>query len=853
MPSNLDLLREGKAVEFEPGLSGRLNKEKKTLELSNGRILNVAHDTDYFPRDEQQLNLSRQKEDVEKKAKGPVGEFLHQYTSKGIPGGFGDWRSFLSQTPEEYTTRKHAENQVSQRISQESPYISAGATAANIATDIALTRGMSGVQAAPLLTLGSAGSRLVTEPQEVLGETAVSALAGKGLDITGNYFQRVANRRGLAREIPIQQQNVRNSNIAGQQAVNEANIAGKQAVNEANIAGKQAVNEANELQTEKFNFLKQNVKNTNESRLKQFEDDLNIRKNKILQEENAYEQRRFQRDAEIVRLKNKAETDKIERSATKAQSDAEYQTKKQAADLENKRMDEKFKQDNINYQEDLKKLPEMQKQAQQEYSENVIRNAEGISKAFPKKSRIDSSELGVNEFIEQSLQKSGRAASRESNQATKILKAIIPDGEILTGRELSTRYRALEGAIQKATPEVREILNEFKTHMGEKIPNILSNNLAYNRTIPFLKTQIEREVNGILDKMQLTTVGSSSRTFIKNRANSSLNQIFREITPQDFVNKMQNGEIKEKILKNILRYEDFAGGVSQVKPVTSRTMKLTTSELERRGIAPPNPLEEKYKEFLYLFKSKLDNAVAKAELKMVATEMDAAKKIGPKIKRTYGYAENINPPNPPISPSNVPYPETPPPIPPGEAFTLPPPVTPPGSPPPFPQKPSLVSPPTAPTSQNFVPENFNPQGFTPQAEPMLPPARGFAEQSGDFLEKNLFGGKTLTDNPITKLAGLKYVLGKGALPLEAAYAGMKGLTSPTAAGEAARMTFKQAGIQAIVSWAEKYPSYNNGILQDPQERRSLTKEIEDDFDIPIEQKAIMQSKVNRGIPLQQRL
>ncbi len=97
------------------------------------------------------------------------------------------------------------------------------------------------------------------------------------------------------------------------------------------------------------------------------------------------------------------------------------------------------------------------------------------------------------------------------------------------------------------------------------------------------------------------------------------------------------------------------------------------------------------------------------------------------------------------------------------------------------------------------------------------------------------------------------MLGSAAVPAEAAYVGMNALTSPTALGEAARMTFRQGGIQAIESWAQRYPSYQNGILQSPQDRRSLTKEIEDASDIPIEQKAVIQSKVNRGKPLQERL
>ena len=168
--------------------------------------------------------------------------------------------------------------------------------------------------------------------------------------------------------------------------------------------------------------------------------------------------------------------------------------------------------------------------------------------------------------------------------------------------------------------------------------------------------------------------------------------------------------------------------------------------------------------------------------------------------------------------------------------------------PPFPQKPNLMPEPTAPI----------PQTFSPQPEPMLSPASGMNEKLADFLEKGISPGKsTLLNNPLTKLAGLKYALGSAALPVEAAgaagYLVMKGLTSPTTGGTIARETFKQSGIKAIESWAQRYPSYNNGILNNPQDRRSLSKEIEDDYEIPIEQKAITQSKINRGIPLQQRL
>ncbi len=806
MPSNVERLRQGETIEFEPGLSGRLNRDKKTLELSNGYVLNVGHNPDYFPRDEKQRALSQQKEYMERGTKGMGGEFFHQFTTQGLAGSASDIASYLTQSGEEYATRKQAEQQVSHRISEESPYTSAAATVASFIPDIIATRGMSALKAAPLLTAASSGSRLLTEPGEVAGESLLSAGLGYGIDKAAGYLGRVAQRRGESRALPSR---------------------------------RQAVAEANAAQTEQFNALRQNTKSVNEARLQQHQVDLNTRQNTIIQEQNAYEQRKLQRDAEVIRLKNKWEMEKAQRSATAAQSDAEYRAAKSLADQENIRMSDHFKQQQFQFKQALEELPELQKKAQQEYSANVIKNAEGISNAFPKDSKIYSSQLGVGDFIDESIQKSGIAGSREANQAQRILKSLFPEGEILTGKELSSRYRALEEAIQKATPEVREVLNEFKNHMGERIPTILADNLAYTRIVPTLKKQIEREIFSILDTMTLAESGLASRSFLKSRATSNINRLFGELTPQNFMKKMQSGEIRDQILKSVMNPNDFgSGGLSSLKS-GRKAINISSEDIQRLGINIPNPSQIKFDEFSNLFMTKLDKSLAKAELKMIATDIDASTKLGAKVKKTYGTAEPVAPPNAPIAPEPLASP-----LPPAELPRIPPPQLPPpvapANIPPMPGKPVLMGEPPAPMLQ---------------AEPMLNPANGMAERTGDFLEKPLFGGggQGITNNPLVKLGGLKYLLGKAALPIELAYLGMKGLTSPTAAGEVARMTFKQGGIQAIKNWASKYPSYQNGILQSPQDRRSLTKEIEDNFEIPIEQKAVIQSKINRGRPLQERL
>lgn len=889
MPSKLDLLRQGQAIEFEPGLSGRLNKEKKTLELSNGRILNVANDRDYFPVNESQTKMSKQREYAEKGAKGSAGEFLHQYTSQGMAGGVGDWPAYLTQTGEDYAQRKAANAEVSQRISKESPFISGAATGANIATDLALTRGMSALKAAPLLTLGSAGSRIVTEPENVAAETAVGALGGKLLDAGGNWASKVATRRAANRALPAQQEVVRNSNIAGQLATDEANALQKQQFNtlskntktsnellqnkfkdetnqfkyenkllkdQENALQKQVRDEANALQKQQFNVLKQNTNTANETKLKQFQDDLSARENQIIQNKNAYEQQKIARDSEVLKLKNEYELAKMNRSKESIRLEGEYKAAKSSADTENKRLQNEFKESQQKYEQSLKELPRLQEEAQKEYSRNVLQRVDKIEKSFPKGSRIASDELDVIGFVQEKLEKSALAGSSEAAQANKILRSLFPSGETLTAKELASRYKAIEGAIQRSNPEVKNILNEFKTHLGEKIPNILSNNMAYERVIPSFSKQLVKDIESVFKKFpQNMTVRSGKE--IEKASKANLKKYIDNLTPSQFVEKIKNGEFRQELMDNLF----FEGGKSLVNAQGKVIGKVNVPEYVK-------VVED-------MFRNKLDHALARAELKMIAVETDAATRLGSNVKRTQGIAEPVPVPESPMQPSPVASPSLPGELPPVAPFNLPPPVQsplipsaptkptlspmpiPPASAPVLPPRPNpMQNRPNLPPRPNLLPEPVAPppQTFNPTAEPSLSPAQGMAERAGDFLEKPLLtGGKGIADNPLVKLGGLKYLLGKAALPAEAAYLGAKGLTSPSAAGEVARMTFKQAGIGAIEQWAQKYPSYHDGILENPQDRRSLTKEIENSSDIPLEQKAIMQSKINRGKPLQERL
>lgn len=796
MPSNLDLLRQGESIEFEPGVTGRLNSNKKTLELSTGEILDASRHKGFFPETPQEQNLALQREATEKSAKGTVGKFLHQLTSHGVLSAPGDWRAFLTQTGEQYANTKAAQAQTSKRISQESPVLSGTALAASFVPDIALTRGMSAMKAAPLLTGISAGSRIATEPAQVAGEAALSAAGGKILDVGANWASKAASRRAASRAMP------------GQQA---------------------AVKEANMLQEQQHDLLTSNVKASNAQILKDHERVLLDRKNAILQNKNDYAQKQAAREAEVLRLKNQYDTDKMARSANVAKSEAEYKAALKTAQDENKRMAESFKLEESQYAEAQKRLPELQKKAQAEHSANVVENAKKIEGSFPKNSRIDTTSLDTSSFIDQGINKTGLAGTREAAQASRTLKALFPDGELLSAKELASRYKALEDAIQRSSPEVQKVLTEFKSHLGKRIPAIAGDTIAHAKVVPLLTKKIGDEVKAVVKELGLD---ASETVRLSNYLSANAKAAIKnDLTPANFLEQLQSGDLTRNLATKIGTPEEFVIQLSaKEKAYMMKNLNYTEETLNNAFISQGL---EKQRYFVDNLAKRLDKIVGKTEAKALQAAQKASKQLKADIKGTYGMAEPVAPPNAPMAPEARAIPQPPQAIP----EVVP------------PQMPPTVAPPMEPPIPAPPAQAQLPQAPVPQPIPQLPPAQGMAEQAGDFFEKNLLGGKGLVNNPMTKLAGLKYLLGGAAMPAEAAYLGGKLLTSPTAAGQVARMTFKQGGIQAIESWAQQLPSYNNGILESPQDRRMLTKQIEEAYDIPVEQKAILQSKVNRGRPL----
>jgi hypothetical protein len=765
MAGKRESLREGKAVELEPGVHGRLNFQDKTLELSDGRKLSISEKDKraIFPANEESKKHAQKVEEIERGIKKtPFGEFFHQIGQKGALGGIKDISDKITHTGDEYLRLKRAEREVGERIGEESPWTSRGATAASLAGELALTKGLSAAKAAPILTGLSAGSRVFEEPLQVAGEAAISSAGGKILDVGTNYLGKIAARRAASRAIPEQQAVIRAQNIAG----------------EAETAVKNAQSR------EAFQRESRFSESENAARTHQYNLEVTARKNEMLKAQQNYEQAKAAHAANVNSLKEEA------KNATQK------------------------------YEDSIRKIPEIQREAQRQFSQNLEGTFKEIENSFPKDTTIPTDELNVWGFYNDYVQKNGLVGSAEARQNQQLFRSLFPNGKNLTPKEFGDRLRSIEASIGRSSPESQKLLGEFKEYLTLKAPPILGESIIARSTIPKIANAIEGEISSMMkgDPFKGFTTKSSE---ISSEIKKSMNDYVRSMTPKELNAKIQSGEFANDVKTKIFSQEKFESLLFNSEKI--KLLKESGNWKDYKGAQEFSIPSKAYESFVNNLAQRAENASARVQLTGTKEAQTAQANLTEKLKKTRGMAEPVKIPAEPAVPI---FPEAP---------TAP-------IEPPLPLKPT----------QTPQPSNPIPETFLAQPEPNLAAPQNFAESAGDFLEKPLLKGKGNTNN-LLKLGALKYALGPAALPLEATalggYGAAKLLTSPGKAGEAARLSFKQAGIQAIEQLAQKYPSYRNGVLESPQERRSLNKEIEDDQEIPIEKKAIIQSNVNRGKPL----
>jgi hypothetical protein len=157
-------------------------------------------------------------------------------------------------------------------------------------------------------------------------------------------------------------------------------------------------------------------------------------------------------------------------------------------------------------------------------------------------------------------------------------------------------------------------------------------------------------------------------------------------------------------------------------------------------------------------------------------------------------------------------------------------------------------------SKNIQPSNMRP---IPQQMPSPPNAGRMANA---FENPNFYGDmgkKAIGRGGVSGLIA-SHLLGAGNVAAGAGSglllsSGLRGATRPDALGNINRLAIQRGGTQAIAYAITEKPSYTNGILLDPQDRRDMVAEIENNPQISLGDKAVLQAKINRGISIEKML
>ncbi len=470
----------------------------------------------------------------------------------------------------------------------------------------------------------------------------------------------------------------------------------------------------------------------------------------------------------------------------------------------------RFANESASREAELGRLGQVQKTENQAFQAANNASAERVARTMGKQS-LSNEILGVEDFINQSIDTSAHAATSEGNYAGKFLRSVFKGDKNgkLTGESLQRGIKALDEAIIKNEGTVKQLLIDYKNFMNQSLPNRLASNYVFEKWAPkILKgaEPLEKKLGEMFNSSRaindhlIQRVGSNYIDKLNQGVNKSIGNVLNGFK-NDF-GQMDTAILRQEIanaVRSTPEYKKIVGRVAGMFP----ELKPEIAQIASPEWGVLKTSLEKYPEILAERITKNFNKY----------QADIGLDFTTKGGVTQKALEKA-----PVSPTLVPQP----------AQVMPAQIT----------QPNL------------------------QQVPVMPQPQGMYGKLAQGLESLGSGMKNINTNSVmqslpgiglAKLAGVP--LAKVAAGGAALATGAKALTSPTVAGQALRTGLEQGArlVSVIDSMAQKYPSYRDGVLEDPQERRSLTKEIEDNRQMSPEDKAVYQSKVNRGKPLQERL
>lgn len=478
----------------------------------------------------------------------------------------------------------------------------------------------------------------------------------------------------------------------------------------------------------------------------------------------------------------------------------------------------RFAQDTASRETELQRLSKAQEAENKAFINESSQQVERVAKTIGQQS-IEAEALGVSEFIENVVNTSPYAATKEASYVSKFLQSIFKGDKSgkISGESLKKSMKSLDEAILKNEGATKDFLIDFKKSVINGFPERLASSYVSEKWLPKIvqdatsKTDKDLikifNVSPITQDMILGKVGHDFTHRLSNSVNETIENVINKYKGN--LHKINPASLQQEILQEIEKNPELRKLFSKMdnffeRSMSGRNFTKETIEYAYKGINDFNKLIREYP-------TRVAEKVA-----------SSYEKYFPDIQLQFAQKADVTQKALSKSPTSA------------NQLPLPPPVSP---------------------AMQIAP-NLSPV-------PVMPEPQGILERLASGLESMRGAGlggamQTAKENIpsafLAKLAGLP--IGKAVAGGAALATGIRGLTSPGVAGHAIRGGLNQGirGIYQIVEEkAMRYPSYQNGILNDPVERRSLVREVEDDQEIPNTEKALIQSKINRGKPIDQRL
>lgn len=428
------------------------------------------------------------------------------------------------------------------------------------------------------------------------------------------------------------------------------------------------------------------------------------------------------------------------------------------------------------------------------------------------KTPISAEILGVEDFINSAINTSAHAATSEANYVSKFLRSVFKGDKAakLSGESLKKGVNALDEAILKSEGAAKQLLSEYKSYLSKALPDRLASSYVFEKWAPKISSATEGfEKN--LDKI-FTGSPEINDTLVQRLGagySKNLNQEIKKTIEEVLGGYKNNFQALDPALVG----QEVSQAIRASKPYQKlmKQVDVMFPELKKKDAFKTFPHYEAVHNAVEKYPDLLAQKVSKnidKYLPDIGLDFSTKGGVTQSALEKAPLAPNILPPPAPVSPARA--------------------VAPNLTPVPQVQAPNGVYEKLASGLESF--RNTGPKEAVAAVKQNAPAAL------------------------IAKMAGIP--LTKVALGAGTAATGARALTSPSMAGQVLRTGLEQGArglYQMVDQRAQSYPSYHDGILDNPQDRRSLTKEIEDDQDIPIEQKALIQSKINRGKPVQGKL